>query len=160
MSEARKEFRLTGWHVLAMLVAFFGIIFAVNGLFIYYSQKSWTGLLQGNGYEASIKYNKEAAKARAMLAKGWQTKVIVLRDGRIAVELRDARGEPITGLHATALLSRPVGTRDDRTLTLTERALGRYENSEALPLGKWIIDIRFERKGELQWRATADFLMR
>ncbi len=160
--EQKREdgFRLTGAHVLALLIAFFGIVFTVNGYLIYQSQRSFTGMMQGNGYEASLKYNQQAARARALLAKGWHTKVLVLRDRRIAVQLSDANGEPVTGLQATALLARPVGTQDDRVIMLTERAVGRYETAEAVPLGKWIIDIRFERRGELQWRATADFLVR
>ncbi len=160
MSQASKEFQLTGWHVLAMLVVFFGVIFTVNGMLVYYSQTSWTGLVPGNGYEASKKYNKQAATARAMLAKGWHTKVIVLRSRRVAVELKDAKGQPLTGMQVTAVFSRPVGTRDDRTMSLRERTAGHYETAETLPLGKWIADIRFHRNGELQWRATADFLMR
>ena len=159
MSQARKEFRLTGWHVLAMLVAFFGVIFAVNGVFVYYSQVSWTGLLPGNGYEASIKYNKEAARLRAMLAKGWRTKVLVPKDGRIIIALTDKSGEPVTSLKVTARVMRPVGTQDDQALTFTEKGLGRYVADTALATGAWRMDARFTRKGELQWRADAEFVV-
>ena len=161
MADARnREFRLTGAHVLAMLIAFFGVIFAVNGLFIYYSQTSWTGLLKGNGYEASLKYNKEAARARAMLARGWQTKVIVARDARIIIELKDKDGEPVSGMKAKVVFMRPVGTEQDRRMILKEKSPGRYETAQPLPLGAWRMDASFLRGDELMWRAQASFLVR
>jgi len=105
MPQAEKEFRLTGRHVFLMLAAFFGVIFAANILLVYQANRSWTGKLPGNGYEASIKFNKEAAKARAMLAKGWKSTVV----------------RPVTGLRAVATLGRPAGNREDFTVELRER---------------------------------------
>ena len=158
MAHQRKEFQLTGWHVLFMLLAFFGVIFAVNGLFIYYSQVTWTGLMPGNGYEASRKYNREAAKARAILAKGWQTRVLVPKDGRIVIELKNKDGEPVTGLTARGRALRAIGVKGDRDLVFAERGIGRYVlNGEGLGPGAWRIDVKFIRGGELQWRAQAEF---
>ena len=156
MAQSKKEFRLTGWHVFLMLAAFFGVIFAVNGIFIYYSQVSWTGLLPGNGYEASLKYNKEAAKARAILAKGWQTKVLVPKGGRIIIELTDRKGAPVTGLVAKGKALRAVGVKGDRDITFAERGIGRYVlQGEGLAPGAWHIDVKFFRGDALQWRAQA-----
>ena len=158
MDRSKKEFQLTGWHVLLMLVAFFGIIFLVNGIFIYYSQVTWTGLMPGNGYEASLKYNKEAAKARAILAKGWQTKVLVPKDGRIIIELKDRKGEPVTGLGAKGRALRAIGVKGDRDIVFRERGIGKYVlQGEGLAPGAWRIDVKFTRRGELQWRAQAEF---
>ena len=160
MAQSQKEFRLTGWHVLLMLVAFFGVVFTVNGIFIYYSQVSWTGLLPGNGYEASLKYNKEAAKARAILAKGWQTKVLVPKDGRIIVELQDGKGEPVTGLVAKGRAMRAVGVRGDRDIVLQERGIGRYAlRGDGLAPGAWHIDVKFTRGDETLWRAQAQLVV-
>ena len=160
MAQTKKEFQLTGWHVLLMLVAFFGVVFTVNGIFIYYSQTTWTGLLPGNGYEASRRYNKEAAKARAILAKGWQTKVLVPKDGRIIIELRDRKGKPVSGLKASGSAMRPVGMKGDRMITFRERGIGRYVlEGEALATGAWRMDVKFTRSGELQWRAQAEFVV-
>ncbi len=159
MAQAQKEFRLTGKHVLAMLIAFFGVIFAVNGYLIYLSQKSWTGLVPGNGYEASKSYNREAARARAILAKGWQTKVLVPKDGRIIIQLRDRQGRAVTGLKATAQVRRPVGTADDTRLTFRETRPGDYVATTPLAPGAWRMEARFTRGGELQWRASAEFVV-
>ena len=160
MAQSKKEFQLTGWHVLLMLVAFFGVVFTVNGIFIYYSQVSWTGLLPGNGYEASLKYNKEAARARALLAKGWQTKILVPKDGRIVIELKDRKGEPVTGLVAQGRALRAVGVQGDRDIAFAERGIGKYVlQGEGLAPGAWHIDVKFTRGGALQWRAQAQLVV-
>ncbi len=154
-----REFTLRGGHVLAMLIAFFGVVFAVNGVFVYYSQTTWTGKLPGNGYEASIKYNKEAEKARRLLAKGWHTKVLVRRDGHVVIELRDRDGAPVSGLVVKARVGRPVGERDDRSIAFVERGVGRYVSSEPLAPGAWRLDAQFHRGRELVWRASAGFVV-
>ncbi len=159
MSENRREFRLTGYHVFAGLVAFFGVVFAANFLLVYLSGASWTGKLPGNGYEASIKYNREAAKARAMLAKGWHTRVLVHADGRVEIELKDNKGRPLTGLEARATIGRPASDREDRNFRLTERDIGIYALPEKLKSGAWRLEARFYRKGELQWRTDARFVI-
>lgn len=160
MAQARGEFRLGGRHVLIMLIAFFGVVFAVNGYMIYLSQTTWTGLLPGNGYEASVKYNKEAAKARAILAKGWKTRILVPKDGRIIIELKDRKGNPVTSLTARGRALRAIGVKGDRDITFTERAIGSYAlQGEGLAPGAWRIDVKFTRAGTLQWRAHAEFVV-
>lgn len=156
----QKEFRLTGRHVLAMFIAFFGLIFAVNFYMAWLANKSWTGLLPGNGYEASIKFNAEAAKVRAMLAKGWRTKLTHDRSGRIVIELTDAKGRPVTGLKVTGVIGRPVQNRDDRKLVFTERKIGLYEATTPLKVGVWHLDAWFRRGEELQWRLSERFVIR
>ncbi|HHN72553.1 MAG TPA: hypothetical protein ENK13_00540, partial [Thermopetrobacter sp.] len=158
---ARDEqgFRLTGLHVLLMLVAFFGVVFAANFLLVWLSSSSWTGTLPGNGYEASIKYNREAAKARAMLAKGWKSRVLVHPDGRVEVELKDAAGRPLTGFEGRAVIGRPAGDRDDREVRLVERDIGRYALPQPLSSGAWRLHAGFYRRGTLQWRAEARFIV-
>jgi len=155
MPQAEKEFRLTGRHVFLMLAAFFGVIFAANILLVYQANRSWTGKLPGNGYEASIKFNKEAAKARAMLAKGWKSTVVIEPDGRIAITLKDRKGRPVTGLRAVATLGRPAGNREDFTVEI-----GVYETTQELKSGGWRIETRFYRGPELAWRSEAEFIVK
>ncbi len=159
MSDGKSEFRLTGWHVLAMLVAFFGVVFAVNFYMAYLSQKSWTGLLPGNGYEASIKYDKEAARVRAMLAKGWRTHLLVRPDGLIAIRVEDKKGRPVTALKATAQIGRPASNRDDRTVILKETKVGVYAIDKPLKSGAWRMLVTFKRGGKEVWRAHARFMI-
>ncbi|MEO1102369.1 MAG: FixH family protein, partial [Pseudomonadota bacterium] len=46
--------RFTGWHMLAILVTFFGVVVTVNITMAVLAHTSWTGLLAKNGYRASI----------------------------------------------------------------------------------------------------------
>jgi len=160
MPQAKKQFRLTGYHVLAMLVVFFGIIFAVNALLVYQAETSWTGRLPGNGYEASIKYNAEAKKARAMLAKGWKAALAVTPDKRMAITLVTKKGEPVTGLDTKVKLGRPVGYKQDREISLQERKVGVYQTKEPLKAGAWRVDAQFLRGGKLVWRVNTEFLVK
>ncbi len=65
MSMAATQKPLTGWHVLAMLVAFFGVIIGVNLTMAYFANSTWSGLVVANGYVASQSFDKDLARARA-----------------------------------------------------------------------------------------------
>jgi nitrogen fixation protein FixH len=45
MQQSQKGFVFTGYHMLAILVAFFGVIISVNLLMAYYANSSWSGLI-------------------------------------------------------------------------------------------------------------------
>ena len=147
MSQVKREFRLTGGHVLAMVLGFFGIIFAANIALVYYSQTSWNGLLPKNGYQASKEYNAELAKAQALLAKGWKAALGVGKDGRVIVALKDREGQPLSGLVAKAKIGRPVNELEDREVVLVERRIGYYSTPGPLKPGAWTVDVRFTRNG-------------
>ncbi len=160
MSRAKKEFRLTGFHVLMMLIAFFGIIFAVNFQLVYLANTSWTGKLPGNGYEASIKYDAEAKKARAMLAKGWKAILGTTGDHHLYITLKTRDGKPVSGLAVRATIGRPAGNRDDHALHMSETAPGRYQTSAPLGSGAWRVDVRFLDGRELAWRVNDEFIIK
>lgn len=54
-----KEF--TGRHMLAIMLAFFGVIIAVNGVMATFATRSWSGLVVENTYVASQQFNERAA---------------------------------------------------------------------------------------------------
>ena len=45
---AEKQFRFTGYHMLAIMVAFFGVVIAVNLTMATFASRSWTGLVVEN----------------------------------------------------------------------------------------------------------------
>ncbi len=62
MSATGKVVRpLTGWHVLAMFVAFFGVIIAVNITMAWKAISTFPGLEVENGYVASQSFDAEMA---------------------------------------------------------------------------------------------------
>ena len=69
---APKEF--TGRHMLAIMLAFFGTIIAVNLVMAIFASRSWTGLVVKNSYVASQEFNEKgcggARAGRAQLDAG------------------------------------------------------------------------------------------
>ena len=68
MSMASTQKEIKGGHVLAMLLAFFGVIIAVNMVMAYFANSTWSGLVVENGYVASQNFDENLAKAKAQEA--------------------------------------------------------------------------------------------
>ncbi len=69
---ADKGRPLTGWMVLAMLLAFFGVIGSVNAVMVYSALSTFSGEVEAHPYEHGIAYNREIASAREQAARGWK----------------------------------------------------------------------------------------
>ncbi|ESZ68246.1 hypothetical protein X726_32300 [Mesorhizobium sp. L103C105A0] len=67
----RKPREFTGRHMLATVLAFFGVVIAVNLTMATLANTSWTGLVVENTYVASQQFNKKAEEGRAQAALGW-----------------------------------------------------------------------------------------
>lgn len=138
---------LTGRHVLMMLIAFFGVIFAVNGVFLYAAISTFDGTDTSSAYQKGIDYNTTIAESEEQARRGWKGVVSPVagaggRVERIAFGLTDAGGKPLTGLRAEAFLARPATAREDHTVALVEAGGGRYETSaEGLAAGGWVIAV-------------------
>jgi nitrogen fixation protein FixH len=130
---------ITGGHVLAVIVAFFGIIIAVNATLAILAVKSWTGLVVENGYVASQNFNHEAAEARRQAELGWQES-FGYADDRLTVVLTDSSRQPIGRASVAVKLQRPSTDREDRELALAEVSRGRYETAASLAPGLWDVE--------------------
>ena len=128
---------LTGRHVLAMLVAFFLVVFAVNGVFVYVSLQSHPGVTSDDAYRKGLDHNRTLDHADRQNARGWTARVTVV-DGIVEVRLSDRAGAPLTGLAVQGEARRPVHDRADTDLTLLETDTGRYNAiGTKLPAGRW-----------------------
>ena len=127
---------LTGRHVLAMIVAFFLVIFAVNGVFVYVSLNSHPGVISEDAYRKGLDYNRTLERADRQNARGWQT-AVTLDGGIVVVSLKDRKGTPLTGLDVRGQARRPVHDRSDTALVLRETAPGRYSAATGLTSGRW-----------------------
>jgi len=136
--------QLTGWHVLAMLVAFFGIMFVANGFLVYYALGTFSGTVTDSSYQASQAYNLYIAAARAQQLRNWIVTADAKRfpDGHVAIRVvaRDADNIPIDGTDFHATLQRPTTRHDDRAVPLTANLdePGVYVGTASdVPLGQW-----------------------
>ena len=64
MSQTRAPKPLTGGKVLLMLVAFFGVVIAVNVVMMRFAIQTLPGTEVDSAYSASLAYEKEIAIAR------------------------------------------------------------------------------------------------
>ena len=140
MQEIARNRRFTGWHMLSIMVTFFGTIISVNLLMAYYANSSWSGMLSKNTYVASQDFNIKAAEAREWARQGFR--------GKIAVD-RHAIGYAIEGpveavsevQTVTAVFHRPVGDHQDFAIDLRRSADGTYFAVHDLAPGPWIVDV-------------------
>lgn len=144
--------RFTGWHMLAILAAFFGVVIAVNVLLARLATQTFSGEVVANSYVASQDFNHWLAEARAEAALGWKADP-VLADGKLQVALTDAAGRPLAGAAVSADLRHPLGDPGDRTIRLTETAPGHY--AAPLAAGRWQLRLTV-LAGEHRWHHAGD----
>jgi len=141
----------TGWHMLTVMVLFFGTIVSVNLTMAYFATSSWSGLLVKNTYVASQKFDDDVAQNREMLERGWVSDLTM--DGRtITYSLVDATGRPVVADTVTASVYRPVGVLDDQSVTLTQSGEGVYSTALTVDSGQWIARITAQKDGTLVYR--------
>jgi nitrogen fixation protein FixH len=134
---------LTGWHVLAMFVAFFGVVIAVNVLLAYKAISTFPGLEVENGYVASQSFDREMAVQKAL---HWTMKPTYdAAADQMRLAFTDATGQPVTLADLTALIGRTTEAADDKTPTFTLQD-GVYVAPVVLPLGKWMMAVEAHAK--------------
>lgn len=131
---------ITGRHVLFAMIAFFGVIIAVNLTMATFARTSWTGLEVKNSYVASQDYNAKLALAARQKALGWSSGLVMV-DGQFRFELINAAGSRIVGATIDAVLKRPVQERDDLPLVFREFADGDYRADVPAEAGIWDVDL-------------------
>ena len=139
MSTLAMERPLKGKHVLYILLGFFGIVFAVNGVFLYSAISTLPGEERGATYEAGLRYNTTLAQERTQEALHWSHKAQFLPGSRIGVTIANADGSPVTGLTVEGWLERPA-SKGEHKLAFKEADAGRYEAiMEAADAGSWVL---------------------
>lgn len=134
---------LTGWHVLLMLLAFFGIIFGVNGIFLASALRTYTGVVSVEPYVKGLHYNDRIAAGERQAHLGWHEALTVTSDGTVVLTLADDGGRPVQGVKLAGTIGRPATNRLDRALTLTETDPGKYVvQAGALDSGTWLFSVQ------------------
>jgi nitrogen fixation protein FixH len=144
------EHPFTGWHMLAAVIAFFGVVIAVNVVMAVAATGTFPGLVVRNSYVASQNYNALLANARAQAEAGWRLELDA-PEGILAARLLGGDGALRRDLDVTAVAGRPSTTRHDSLIALAETADG-YRASEALPPGLWEVEVEARHRGELVFR--------
>lgn len=138
---------LTGRHVLIGILAFFGVMLAANGVFVYLALSTFGGLDASDAYRTGVNYKTRLAESEAQAARGWTVDVALTKQGdRLNASFLDRSGTPISGLAVTATIGRPATDKADRRIELGERGAGRYGAAvEPLGPGSWVLSLTASR---------------
>ncbi len=142
--DMRSQF--TGRHMAAILVAFFGVVIAINLVMATFASRTFGGMIVENSYVASQKFNGWLEKARAEKALGWS--LAVKRGARDRLEASLGAGaRPIDGAEMAAVAHHPLGRMPERSLRFRNIGAGRYESVSPLPAGRWIVRVSVRVEG-------------
>lgn len=161
-SMSGREF--TGKHMLAVMLAFFGVIIAVNLTMATLARTSWSGLVVKNTYVASQEFNARAQEGRRQAGLGYAP-ALAVEGGTLRFSLADRDGSPVRLSDGIATLRRPVGDADDATVVLTPRGAALEAALDAAD-GAWIVEVHATIAPEAgagldhPWRETRRILLR
>ena len=127
--------RFSGWHMTVILLAFFGVVVAVNLTMAMFATRTFGGVVVENSYVASQKYNGWLQAARKQEQLGWTIKPSLDGSRRVVVSV-SADGARLSGF-----ARHPLGGEADVPLTF---GLG-SRSAEALPPGRWAVHLLVRR---------------
>lgn len=158
-SKPPKHFKLTGWHFLAMMLTFFGVIIAVNVVFVTSALDAFSGLVVKNSYVASQIYNEKIEQAATQKNLGWDLDLLVNKQG-VDFILLDETGQAVSGKLVTVTLRNTKNTDHDMALLLNEAESGHYfaklPEGAVTPNGSWWIDMDILQDNQLLYHYEED----
>ena len=163
-ASGRRPKEVTGRMVFVCLVAFFGIITAVNAVMIRAAVSTFGGVETESAYQAGLAFAQETAQVAAQDARHWHVEAHTSRaaDGAILVEVsaKDADDRPLAGLQATARLVHPTDRRADRVVAIGERGTGQFQGTAMALAGQWDLVIELSQDGTAVFRSKNRIYLR
>lgn len=145
--------RLTGGKVLLILIGFFGVVFAVNGLMAYDAVSTFRGEVEAHPYEDGLAYNGQIAAAQAQARRGWKVDVQLDPAGPRA-SFRDADGRALEGLVVSGRWGAPADKTRDRAFAMHEAEPGDYvAQGASATAGAWDLELEAKRGAETLFRS-------
>ena len=133
--------RFTGWHMLAILIAFFGTVIAVNFVMAWYATRTFGGTVVDNSYVASQEFNRWLAQASAQRRLGWTNHVELDAGRHVTIAASAADGRPLAELSATGVARHPLGRETDIPLRFVREGAGSLRTIGPLPAGRWLVHL-------------------
>ena len=150
---------LKGWHVLVMILAFFGVTIGVNSIFVSYALSTFAGEDVKQPYQKGLEYNDKLASKQAQAALGWQATIAARREKNgesvFVVRLVNAENQPLSALDVDLQLRHPANAYLDRSLKLMPLGDGVYEARVAdLKRGQWDVMASTQSSEKVAFQAT------
>ncbi|MGL4405123.1 MAG: FixH family protein [Notoacmeibacter sp.] len=155
-SAAQRPF--TGRHMLIIMLAFFGVIFAANFTMAYFAFSSWTGLVVKNSYVASQNFND--ATARLEEAAHGANPTIIYEKGKLTISLRDIAGNPVMATEMKVAIGRPSFEGQDQEIKLIPEGQGVFSANHVLGKGQWAGEVHATINNANQWQRPIYIMVR
>jgi len=141
MASKTKSKELTGRHVLFILLAFFGVMFAVNTYFTVMAVQSFRGEDVKRSYRQGLDYNTTLEARAAQATLGWSAHVNMRSnpDGTsvLIVRVDDSVGVTPPSLTLSGHLRHPTDTDNDIELAFKSDGDGLYRANLGTLTGRY-----------------------
>lgn len=144
----------TGRKFLFIVLAFFGVIIAVNLTMAFKAVSTFPGLEVKNSYVASQTFDRDRAAQEAL---GWTVDPAYER-GHLSLVIRDRDGLPAPVAELSALVGRTTMARDDVTPVFAYNG-GIYSAPVVLARGAWLIQIEAKAADGTVFRQRLDLVV-
>lgn len=155
---------LTGRTVLICFLAFFGVVFTVNGVMIRAATSTFGGVETTSAYKAGLTFKNEVAAARAQDALHWTVTGHVERDaaGRVTLDVKvaDSRGARPSGISGTVRLAHPANASLDQVIALVPSTDGMLRGETTAAAGQWDVVFDLMRQDERLFRSKSRVVLR
>lgn len=148
---------ITGRKVLVIVLAFFGVIIAVNLTLAWQAVSTFPGLEVENSYVASQTWDAERAAQKAL---GWTLASEYDREaGLLQLDFTDAQGLIAPVAELKVLVGRPTEAKDDVWPVFTQSG-GRFTTPLKLGPGKWMLKVEAKAPDGTLFRQRLDLYVK
>jgi nitrogen fixation protein FixH len=119
----------------AILIAFFGVVIAVNMTMATLATRTFGGVVVENSYVASQKYNGWLAAARKQDQLGWAVEATLDAQRHLIVSANQG------GLEVSGFARHPLGREADVPLSFGSG----MRSDQSLPAGRWSVHLLVRR---------------
>ncbi|MES2781993.1 MAG: FixH family protein [Pseudomonadota bacterium] len=140
--------KFTGWHMTAILVAFFAVVMAVNFTMARMAVSSFGGTVVDNSYVASQKYNRWLTEAAQQDRLGWDVAVSMDANRHVRIDT-SSDGAMLDQVTAVGDALHPLGRAADVPLAFAATPQGYLLSTKPLPAGRWNLRLSLRRGADI-----------
>lgn len=140
----QASWRLTGKHVLAIMVGFFGIIITTSIIFTTLAVQSFRGEDVKQSYRQGLNYNATLSERAEQNALGWTASVNVTGQTeaqRLVVKVTDRDAATLYAMDFSGRLRHPADATLDRALSFTTLPNGTARADISGAMGLWTLEV-------------------
>tara|TARA_R110000787_G_scaffold47716_5_gene115520 strand:+ start:7968 stop:8489 length:522 start_codon:yes stop_codon:yes gene_type:complete len=150
LSSASKT--LKGRHVLFWMLGFFGLMFVVNGIFLWAAITSFPGEDVKHSYLQGLQYNKTIETRSHQQTMNWAAEVGIIESDAgktLVARLFDGNGAPLPASSVNGELRRAATQDSDLVLEMIPVGAGEFQAElPALATGAWHVKINADVTGQ------------